>query len=222
MVIGVAGKYCAGKDTVVRVLEEAGYQEINVDKLGHATLEEKKLEIMKVFGNRVVNTQGAIDRKLLGQIVFQDPAAKKKLETIVHPAMVAVVRTKIQEATRASDGTRLVINAALLFPMGLAALCDAIIWVWAPFLWRLKRALARDDLSFQAALHRLMSQAKLEPVQTSPAANPSAIEPNQIAIELKSGERNVDIYYVGNWFTKASVRQRVKNVEAQIRASYHF
>jgi len=53
VVLGVAGGYCAGKDTVVRILEEAGYPSIDVDAVGHRVLRERGDAVAEAFGARV-------------------------------------------------------------------------------------------------------------------------------------------------------------------------
>jgi dephospho-CoA kinase len=196
MILGVAGKYCAGKDLIVRYLQELGYREINVDKLGHWALELKKDELTAAFGDTILATDNTVDRQALGRIVFDNPQARKRLEALVHPLMIQKVKKEIYTAREHPAHTvRLVINAALLFPMGLAPLCDAVIWVRAPFPWRLQRALTRDHLSLKNALKRLLSQS---------------------TNELKPGVKDVDMYYVDNWCTKEGVRRRVKQLVARL------
>ena len=92
MVLGLTGQYCAGKDAVARILERNGFRVIDVDRVGHEVLEERREEVAAAFGPGVRRADGSIDRRALGRIVFADPAALARHEAIVHPAMVERVR----------------------------------------------------------------------------------------------------------------------------------
>lgn len=159
MVLGVAGKYCAGKDTVVILLMESGFIEINMDALGHRALEAKKAKIVAAFGTPILSKTGTIDRKVLSGIVFSNPAALASLESIVHPWMREETGRLIGETPRRN----MVINAALLFHMKLDAFCDAVLWVTAPLLHRIKRAKSRDNIGTADAIKRIWAQRSLNP-----------------------------------------------------------
>jgi dephospho-CoA kinase len=165
MVVGVAGKYCAGKSTAAQILAEAGYRIIDVDRLGHEALSRRVQDVRRTFGDEYITAEGAVDRKRLGGLVFTDKTALRRLERIVHPEMVEMVRERLA-ADRAGTGNRsprTVVNAALLFPMGLDSLCSAVVWVRAPLLTRLRRARRRDGLPVTDILKRFWVQRELEP-----------------------------------------------------------
>jgi len=162
LVIGVAGKYCAGKDQLIRFFHTyAAFEEVDVDQLGHRALEVKKAEIEDSFGCGVLGETGGVDRKKLGARVFEDPKALCRLEEIVHPYMVEEVRRFIEER----PGKNVIVNAALLFYMGLDNLCDAAVWVHAPFFFRIRRAMERDGISLPEVFKRFLAQRKLKPQQ---------------------------------------------------------
>lgn len=139
MVVGVAGKLGAGKSAVARLLAESGYRVIDVDRLGHRALVTERDRIVDAFGRRVLDPSGRIDRRLLGPLVFGDADARRRLDAIVHPVMVRGVETLV-----GVDSSGVVVDAALLYPLGLDALCDLVLWVHAPVLLRLYRALVVD------------------------------------------------------------------------------
>ncbi len=186
MVVGVAGKYCAGKNLIVTYLEEARFTVIDVDKVGHDTLAAKKHDVAACFGRGVLSPEGQIDRRVLGAIVFRNSARLSELENILHPAMVSRVESMVSEI----DGN-IVINAAILFKMGLQRLCDCVICVTAPFWTRLKRARSRDLLGTVAILRRLLSQRGICP---------------------KFNSMDVDIYSVSNSGDKNSLKAKVENI----------
>lgn len=165
IVLGLTGKYCSGKSVIAFELEKQGFYHIDVDKLGHFALEEKKGEIEKTFGNAVISTEKdgtvKVDRKALGAIVFSDRKKKKLLESIVHPAMAGEVARIVEKECKRDSNSKILINAAILAQMNLHKLCTVVIWVKTPFFVRFKRALKRDNLGFFAVLKRIISQRNL-------------------------------------------------------------
>lgn len=160
MVVGISGKYCAGKSEVSELLLTHGFERVDVDRLGHEALEAERERIVAAFGPEVVS-DGRIDRKRLGSRVFADPDSRRRLEEIVHPRM----RERVAElaGSARNEGGRLVIDAALLFYMELHRQCDLVVWVDAPFLLRLWRAIRRDELSLAEVLSRFKAQRHISP-----------------------------------------------------------
>ena len=159
MVLGLTGKYCAGKNQVAARFEERGYRVIDVDRLGHEALKARKSEVLAAFGEGILGPEGEIDRKALGGIVFKDKNKLRLLESLVHPWM----RDRVAETVKANPGGKTIVNAALLFPMRLDGLCDRIIVVEAPLCLRILRARKRDRQSYLRILRRILSQRKLIP-----------------------------------------------------------
>ena len=188
MVIGLSGKYCAGKNAAAAVFEEIGIPTIDVDRLGHLALESEVDRIEKEFGPSVIKTESAcggeparrvVDRRALGGIVFSDPGRLRALEKITHPWMVDETRRRIESFT--GEGAKhVVVNAAILLHMGLHQLCDAVVWVDAPLGLRIRRALSRDSLNLRAVLKRIYTQRTLK-------AQPLAEYVDIYRIENKSG-----------------------------------
>lgn len=130
---------------------------VDVDRLGHKALMEAQAEVVAAFGERILASDGSIDRKALGRIVFSDRKELTKLEAIVHPRMVLeCVRQQI--CGEDSGASAVVFNAALLHRMGLENLCDVVCYVKAPLYARFFRARQRDGLGFKGFLLRILSQ----------------------------------------------------------------
>ena len=156
--IGLTGTYCAGKNYVARLLEERGLPVLDVDKLGHEALEAEKTAVMARFGPDILDAEGAVDRRLLGNRVFGRPEELSALEDIVHPAA-----NRLTEAWIVRQNGTCVINAALLHRSGIFKRLDFIILVRAPFLTRLLRARRRDSLSLSQLIRRFKSQKEFTP-----------------------------------------------------------
>ncbi|WKC76254.1 dephospho-CoA kinase [Borreliella valaisiana] len=128
LIIGITGRIASGKDTVSKIISNKyGFCEINVDKLGHLVLREKKEEIVKIFGQKILNTKNEIDRLLIRNLVFNDGKELKKLESISHP----IILNKIKKILIQNQSTKILINAALLFKINLEKFCNYIIVVKA-------------------------------------------------------------------------------------------
>ena len=123
MIIGLTGKSCAGKDEVASILSSFGYYVIDEDKLGHEALRANRDSLISEFGEGILS-DGEVDRKKLGSIVFSDPMKLKKLEAISHPWMINETKRLAREAEK--KGLFVVINAAILVRLSLDKISDAI------------------------------------------------------------------------------------------------
>lgn len=117
LTIGLTGGIGSGKTTVTKILAELGAPIIDADKVGHAIYAPggpAYADMVAAFGNGILADDRTIDRSKLGPIVFTDPAALKRLNSIVHPKMYARMREMI-DALRAGGETRpIVVEAAIL------------------------------------------------------------------------------------------------------------
>ena len=156
MLIGLTGLYCAGKNHVAALLERRGLVVLDVDRLGHAAIENQKAAIIARFGEEIQNSDGSVNRRLLGERVFGRKEAVSALEAIVHPEANRLTL----EWIAAHGGQNCVINAALLHKSAVFPQLGCIILVCAPLLTRLARAKARDRLSWAAIARRASSQRR--------------------------------------------------------------
>ena len=146
MVIGLTGKSCAGKDEVASILSSLGFYVIDEDRLGHEALDANREALIATFGDAIL-TNGSVDRKKLGPLVFSDKDKLRLLEAISHPWMVSETVRRAKEAE--AKGLNVVINAAILKRLGLDSISDEILFVDAPFAIRAKRAEARNGTKIE-------------------------------------------------------------------------
>ena len=115
MVIGITGNFGTGKSTVACMFKQLGARLIDADKIAHQLLKDKGRTYEKViacFGQGIISApSGNISRKKLADIVFNNPEALKRLNSIMHPAIVKAIQQKISQS---SDSQILVVDAALL------------------------------------------------------------------------------------------------------------
>lgn len=159
IVIGISGQTGAGKSTLADQLNKLkNWRNLEVDALGHELLKQPSTisSLVKAFGNDIL-TKSEIDRKKLGAKAFVSSEATEKLNSIMHPSMVEMVK-KIIEDEKANGSTGIIINAALLYKMKLNVLCDRIIYVKADAEVRLARLMENRGWTEQRARERLFSQ----------------------------------------------------------------
>lgn len=157
MIIGLTGRSCSGKDYVAKVMGDEFFI-IDEDHLGHVALLENKDKLVASFGEEIL-TDGKVDRKKLGPIVFSDKNKLETLNSISHPWMVEETLRMCKDATE--SGKIAVINAAILEKMGFVKYCDEVVLVLSPYSERLKRAMARDNITPEAFKRRSESQSDI-------------------------------------------------------------
>lgn len=116
-VVGVTGVIASGKSLVGRILQELGFPVIDTDQIVHDLFENNdqlKSAIASRFGDELLIDGGArIDRVRLGTLVFSDPAARRDLEAIVHPATIAECERRVDELSQ--GGKPVFVLVPLLF-----------------------------------------------------------------------------------------------------------
>ena len=157
MVIGLTGKSCSGKNEVGLMLEKQGLKVWDLDVMAHDGLLANLDAVTAAFGPDVVSYDNGlpeVSRKAIGKVVFSDPAKRSELEGILYPWLEKRIRAWKDSNP---DGV-LVINGALLYRAGFTGLCDAVIFVDAPYEVRLSRAVKRDGITEETFRLREKSQ----------------------------------------------------------------
>jgi dephospho-CoA kinase len=165
LLVGLTGGIASGKTTVSRQLAALGCHVIDADLLAREVVapgEPAWQAVVEAFGREVLRPDGTLDRGRLGQLVFADPARRRQLEAITHPAIQARRRACL-EALEARGFAGLVIqDAALLIEVGGAAHVDRLVVVYATPGAQIERLMRRDGLDREEAGRRIASQMPLE------------------------------------------------------------
>lgn len=125
--IGLTGNIATGKSAVARMLAELGAHTIDADRVAHGVIRYGMpawQAVVGAFGSAILASGGEIDRKRLGEIVFTDPDALRRLEAIVHPA----VSLAVNEAIAAVPERIVVVEAIKLIEAGMHRAYRAL-WV---------------------------------------------------------------------------------------------
>ncbi len=156
MIIGITGGTGCGKTTALRAFEALGGLILDCDEIYHTLLKTDEI-LLKAISDRFPGTvtDGQLDRKKLGAVVFADPGALEDLNHITHGA----VRQEILKRIAHSEG-HVAIDAIALFEGGLARLCDTTVAVTAPEESRVQRLMAREGISPEYAAVRIAAQKK--------------------------------------------------------------
>ncbi len=117
---------------------------------------------MKLFGKRILSSDGHIDRKALGDIVFKDPEKRAALEGIVHPEVFRREAEITDGISRKEPDAIIVFDAALLIESGAYRRMDGVILVWCRVQTQIDRLLKNCHLSPEEALQRIESQMPLD------------------------------------------------------------
>lgn len=156
--IGLTGNIATGKSTVGRMLASLGAERIDADKVAHAVMASAGsayVSVVGAFGPGIVGDNGEIDRRALGRIVFADPEALKRLEALVHPAVIAEVNQRIARSTAPA----VVVEAIKLLESGMAESYDAIWVTMCSEQTQMARLMETRGLSREDALARVRAQA---------------------------------------------------------------
>ena len=144
--IGLTGGIGSGKSTVTNILAEQGAPVIDADKVGHAIYEPggpAYADMIAAFGEGILAPDRTIDRRRLGPIVFADPAALKRLNSIVHPKMFQRMREMVAAMRAAGETKPIVVEAAVLVEANWQPLCDEI-WLVVTSQQRVIERVERD------------------------------------------------------------------------------
>jgi len=157
-VIGLTGNIATGKSVVRKMLEHLSAYGIDADALGHPAIAKGApgyQPVLEMFGKWILGPGDQIDRGKLAQVVFADPQALLKLESIVHP----LVGQALDILIRRSKHTVIIIEAIKLIESGLGGKSDTIWATFAPGELQLARLMQRRGMSESSARQRINAQS---------------------------------------------------------------
>lgn len=156
--IGITGPSGSGKTTALAEIKRRGGLVLDCDAIYHELLDHDAAllgELDAAFSGTV--REGSLDRKALGRVVFSDPEALRRLNTISHRYVSDEVERRLRDWAMAG-GTLAAADAIELLSSGLGARCRATVAVLAPRETRIARITARDGISREEAEQRINAQ----------------------------------------------------------------
>lgn len=161
----VTGQMAAGKNYICSQFEKEGFVSLDLDKTAHTAISLCTPQIISAFGGEaekrgisLLNEDGSLNRRALGQIVFSSPALLAQQESIVYPKIIELTNQFIEE----NRGKSVILNATVLFKTPeLLSKCEKIFFVKANPIKRLIRAKKRDKMPLRQILARFKNQKNL-------------------------------------------------------------
>ena len=161
MKVGLTGSIAVGKSYVCDVLRELGCHVLDADLTSREVVKPSTkglTQLVVAFGKDVLLADGSLDRKRLGDIVFDDEEKRHTLNAIVHPLVIESQNNWIRDVEKQDSNGIAVVDAALMIETGGYKRFDKLIVVWCKSALQLKRLMLRDNLSQIDAQKRIDAQ----------------------------------------------------------------
>jgi dephospho-CoA kinase len=163
--VGLTGSIAVGKSFVSSVLSELGCHVLDADDTAREVVEPGTAglrDVVAIFGNNIINSDGTLDRTALGALVFADASKRATLNSILHPYIIAQQDQRLRE-WEALDPTGIaVVDAALMIESGGYKRFDKLIVVHCRHQVQLQRLMDRSDLDRSEAERRIAAQMPQE------------------------------------------------------------
>ncbi len=160
MILGLTGGIASGKSSVADFFVECGAILVSADLLAREVVNPGSptlTKLVETFGEDILTPSGSLNREALGQRVFADPVARRRLESITHPAIAHLAECRLA-ALKAAPHDLIVYEAPLLFEAEAESRVDLILVVLVGQATQLARLQQRDRLSTEEARQRIASQ----------------------------------------------------------------
>ena len=163
--IGLTGNIASGKSTVAALLIQRGAAHIDADALVHEMYQpgtDVTTALVEEFGTGILNSEGGIDRKALGAIVFSDPVALRTVESITHPRGGPMTMEKVQAILAERNPPAIVLEAVKLIESGRYKITDSVWMVVSTPEIQKQRLMEKRGWSEAEAEARLAAQPPIE------------------------------------------------------------
>jgi dephospho-CoA kinase len=161
LLVGLTGGIATGKSTVSAIFRELGCVLIDADVLAREVVEPGEPAyhtIVEEFGEGVLQPDRALDRKKLGAVVFADPARRRRLEAITHPAIRARFAGRLAELAEQRFAGIVIFDAAVMIESGGYKNMDRLVVVATDEVTQRQRLVGRDGISAEEVEGRMASQ----------------------------------------------------------------
>jgi dephospho-CoA kinase len=196
LIVGLTGGIASGKSLVAKVFRDLGAHIIDADKIVHELLEPGQQaweEVVEYFGPEILFPDKTIDRRKLGEIVFNHAEKRAWLNQCLHPKVFAAYTARVQHLSARAPHAIIVLDAALLLETGYHKNMDRIVVVYADQEQQMERLTSRDRFSREQALVRIRSQMPL------------------------SEKRKQADYVIGNTGTREETEQQARDIFQKLK-----
>lgn len=161
LTVGLTGSIATGKSFVTEYLRELGADVIDADLAARRVVEKGTpglAAVVEEFGKEILASDGTLDRKKLGAIVFADEGKRLRLNSIIHPLVIELQDDWLRSVERRDPDAIAVIDAALMIESGSYKRLEKLIVVYCEPAIQLARLMARDNLTESEAKCRIEAQ----------------------------------------------------------------
>ena len=162
-VLGLTGGIATGKSTAAAIFSNHGIPIVDGDIIAREVVAPKSeglLALVSVFGDVILQKNGTLDRKALGQIVFNSAEERKKMDRLLDPFIRTAITEKIEQLK--TEYPLVVADIPLLYEGHYEQLMDAVAVVYLPENIQIRRLMKRNHLSLEEAKQRVISQLSIE------------------------------------------------------------
>ncbi|UFA55231.1 dephospho-CoA kinase [Staphylococcus aureus] len=162
-VIGLTGGIASGKSTVSELLSVFGFKVVDADKAAREAVKKGSkglAQVREVFGDEAIDENGEMNRRYMGDLVFNHPEKRLELNAIIHP----IVRDIMEEEKQGylKQGYNVIMDIPLLFENELENTVDEVWVVYTSESIQMDRLMQRNNLSLEEAKARVYSQISID------------------------------------------------------------
>lgn len=167
-IIGITGGIGSGKSTFSNILRKKGYTVIDADQISRDLMKKCQppyQDVIREFGDKILNKDATINRKLLSKLIFKEKIHRDKLEEILHPYIFTEIKRLIDEKAKSQE--IIFLDIPLLYEtydkiMEYNIFLDEIYLVYTDRQSQIKRLMNRDNISKEDALRKIQAQISME------------------------------------------------------------
>ncbi|HDG8503982.1 TPA: dephospho-CoA kinase [Staphylococcus aureus] len=162
-VIGLTGGIASGKSTVSELLSVFGFQVVDADKAAREAVKKGSkglAQVREVFGDEAIDENGEMNRRYMGDLVFNHPEKRLELNAIIHPIVRDIMEEEKQEYLK--QGYNVIMDIPLLFENELENTVDEVWVVYTSESIQMDRLMQRNNLSLEDAKARVYSQISID------------------------------------------------------------
>ncbi|HDW7790512.1 TPA: dephospho-CoA kinase [Staphylococcus aureus] len=162
-VIGLTGGIASGKSTVSELLSVFGFKVVDADKAAREAVKKGSkglAQVREVFGDEAIDENGEMNRRYMGDLVFNHPEKRLELNAIIHPIVRDIMEEENQEYLK--QGYNVIMDIPLLFENELENTVDEVWVVYTSESIQMDRLMQRNNLSLEDAKARVYSQISID------------------------------------------------------------
>lgn len=162
-VIGLTGGIASGKSTVSELLSVFGFKVVDADKAAREAVKKGSkglAQVREVFGDEAIDENGEMNRRYMGDLVFNHPEKRLELNAIIHPIVRDIMEEEKQEYLK--QGYNVIMDIPLLFENELGNTVDEVWVVYTSESIQMDRLMQRNNLSLEDAKARVYSQISID------------------------------------------------------------